>query len=739
MSFDVKLKDKIGDEQTYSGVQQIGIPKSDGSGNAWFVEHPYISYNVRGYEAGTEPTGDYRRSGNIAESHIGDEQVFYLKGAISSAGRQIYALKTNSMRHRETGAPYPDSVSPDGYYYLVKVNGDITVAEIATLFGWSSASETEIYNGVFSVVFADNQQFQIQKITRMSVFPSSTELLLDVVQPCVLSGFNPTIYYDNVLMSINQRASYLTTITKNGETRIYTPFDRSGIYSATITTNVTATPNLQSKSVEIAENGTSNVTPDSGYDGLSSVEVVVDVPAEVTTEQITSGLSMAGGDQVLTPEAGKAYSKVTISKPSTFIPSNIKKDVSIGGVVGTYEAGGGGEEQTKTVDLAMATGDQVVAPDAGKTLSQVTITKPATMIPGNIKKDVNIGGVVGTLDTGSGGGADVSNWGDAEGSGSYIYWPNNAGITVYGKGETIGTLDLNYASCLHVDPFSITTESPLSALNSWAANVMTAGTAENTAFNKAFNSDNQSLFLGRYLSSKPEFLSSDTKDWNGLKKALYRALGDFKKTYGGWWASPAIRDYVNGFDGEDYFDATKQSFGFWWGLPRSSATLEPYCKLQTPTGAMPTYEGGFVQLTFTGVGSGSSILLVNQNAAGGGNTSEFAMIVVSGLIALYSPAAQTIPAALVNSIFQVEMELAVDAGWSYINPQPLTAVSTTIDYLTDPSLSDYGLYFGNLPYSVSSVLGDDYQRSFFQTNNRNALYTAVYKWGVEFNISKTTT
>lgn len=97
-------------------------------------------------------------------------------------------------------------------------------------------------------------------------------------------------------------------------------------------------PVMQEKAVTITANGTTSIVPDEGKDGLSKVDVTVDVPATPTQEK-TIPLSMADGDQVVTPDEGKVLTKVTVQKPSTLTPENVKKDVNIGGVVGALESG----------------------------------------------------------------------------------------------------------------------------------------------------------------------------------------------------------------------------------------------------------------------------------------------------------------------------------------------------------------------------------------------------------------
>lgn len=65
----------------------------------------------------------------------------------------------------------------------------------------------------------------------------------------------------------------------------------------------------------------------------------LEVPA---AEERTVELSMPSGNQVIQPTSGKVMSKVTVQKPDTLLPENIKKGVVIGGVTGALEASSSG-------------------------------------------------------------------------------------------------------------------------------------------------------------------------------------------------------------------------------------------------------------------------------------------------------------------------------------------------------------------------------------------------------------
>jgi hypothetical protein len=155
-----------------------------------------------------------------------------------------------------------------------------------------------------------------------------------------------------------------------------------------------------------------SVEPPEGYDGLS--KAIVDAPANLSAENIKAGVDIAGVvggyDNRLpeqeksvkavefptdvVPDEGKVLSKATVIAPDNLAPENIRKDVAIAGVTGTYDP----KPNLETVTLTPTVLPTTVVADAGYDgMKQVNVEKPETLVPENVKDGVNIAGVVGTF------------------------------------------------------------------------------------------------------------------------------------------------------------------------------------------------------------------------------------------------------------------------------------------------------------------------------------------------------
>ena len=138
-----------------------------------------------------------------------------------------------------------------------------------------------------------------------------------------------------------------------------------------------SSPSLQNKTISPTTSQQS-VTADSGYDGLGTVTVnAIQTETKTATPttssqniDATSGKYMtrvtvsaiqtetktatpSTSQQTVTPTSGKFLTQVTVSAVTSSIDANItagniKKDVSILGVTGTYEGSGGGATLTPT-------------------------------------------------------------------------------------------------------------------------------------------------------------------------------------------------------------------------------------------------------------------------------------------------------------------------------------------------------------------------------------------------------
>lgn len=194
--------------------------------------------------------------------------------------------------------------------------------------------------------------------------------------------------------------------------------------------------NLQSKVVN-PTTAIQNVTYDDGYEGLNNVQVNAVTSAideNITAENIKLGVSILGVDGTLeegikqseveqtktiipekTPvivkpgEGFKALSQVnvegvTAAIDTNILAENIKKGIEILGVTGTLDAQQKIIQDKKEIEPSMV--QQVVTPDVGYDALLQVIVKAVTasidpnILPKNIKKNISILGVTGTLEEG---------------------------------------------------------------------------------------------------------------------------------------------------------------------------------------------------------------------------------------------------------------------------------------------------------------------------------------------------
>lgn len=123
-------------------------------------------------------------------------------------------------------------------------------------------------------------------------------------------------------------------------------------------------------------------------------------------ENIPITLDLKDGDQTVTAPEGTLVKSAVISKPVNLTPENIRSGKTIAGVTGEFV----GESEPLIVGtsegaiaLDWSAGDQIITPvTGGKPFSPVTLEKPATLLPENIAKDINIAGIIGTFAGGGG-------------------------------------------------------------------------------------------------------------------------------------------------------------------------------------------------------------------------------------------------------------------------------------------------------------------------------------------------
>lgn len=167
--------------------------------------------------------------------------------------------------------------------------------------------------------------------------------------------------YTAVSVAVPSQSASLGTksITSNGT--YYASSDGYDGYSQVNVSVSGGTPNLQSKTKSYTPSETAQsetVSADTGYDGLSSVAVSV---GAISSTYVGSGITQRSSTDLaastLTVTAPSGYYSSSASKTlsdANLLAENIKKNISIFGVTGSYEGGGSTTAATGEITLSSA-------------------------------------------------------------------------------------------------------------------------------------------------------------------------------------------------------------------------------------------------------------------------------------------------------------------------------------------------------------------------------------------------
>ena len=184
---------------------------------------------------------------------------------------------------------------------------------------------------------------------------------------------------DSITIEPNLQSKEVS-ITSNGTTTISPDAEYDGLSGATITTNVQ--PNLQAKEVSLTSSAAATYTPDTGYNGLSSVKVTPATETRTYSVTSTSGGSISANSGkvgmtsvTITPKLQDKTANCTSTSAVTLKPDS--------GYCGLKSAKVTPVTETRTHNVT-ANGTTTVSVNSGKVgMTKVTVNTSVspTLIP----------------------------------------------------------------------------------------------------------------------------------------------------------------------------------------------------------------------------------------------------------------------------------------------------------------------------------------------------------------------
>lgn len=270
MAENIKLKDLYNEEQSFTDISTIAVPKTDGSGDTYYVQRPIINYTLQDpptHELTDADAGVFAWNAGDGTVLVGDVGNFLGSVEASAAGKTTRPIVTITVTKHLSGA----TINANGAALLVYLYEELSGTVLLDVLGETGNTGFTAQAGWGQLLLADTSPLEITGYAKIN---DPGAVIIGIEQPV---GYQKADVFYSLLSEVTQEAQTVS-VTENGEQTIVPTAGKSGIRKVALNVNVPSSGgNLQEKSVTITSNGTTEVEPDAGYDGMRKLTAVVNV------------------------------------------------------------------------------------------------------------------------------------------------------------------------------------------------------------------------------------------------------------------------------------------------------------------------------------------------------------------------------------------------------------------------------------------------------------------------------
>lgn len=270
MGENIKLKDLYNEEQSFTDIGTIAVPKTDGSGDTYYVQRPIINYTLQDpptHELTDADAGAFAWNAGDGTVFEGDLGNFIGSVEASAAGKTTRPIVNIGANKHLSGV----TVNANGAAILIYLYEELSGSVLLDVLGETGNTDFTAQVGWGQLLLTDTKSVEITGYAKIN---DPGAVTIGIEQPV---GYQKADIFYSLLSEVTQEEQTVS-VTENGAQTIVPTAGKSGIRKVALNVNVPSSGgNLQEKSVSITSNGTTEVTPDAGYDGMSKLTAIVNV------------------------------------------------------------------------------------------------------------------------------------------------------------------------------------------------------------------------------------------------------------------------------------------------------------------------------------------------------------------------------------------------------------------------------------------------------------------------------